>query len=102
MGKENRRTFQVENKFGKIRKIGSLKNNIEVFLLQMKMNLMYGRLVLIKMLLTNNQYLLNGFYGLKHCAKCIIWINSCNPFFKTGRDILKGFTFTLELLGNGN
>lgn len=73
-----------------------LKNNMEVFFMQVKMNLMRaGRFVPIERILTSTCYSLNGFYGPEHCAKCITWVTSYNRFFKIGNDI-SDYIYTLD------
>ena len=69
--------------------------------MQVKMNLMHSELVLIKIILTNSQYLLNGCYGPKHCAKYITWVISCNPFLKIDSNILKTSYLHLSPLAIG-
>ena len=58
-GKENR-TFQLDNKLVDIKTSVYQRIIWRFFKMQVKMNLMHSKLVLIKIILTNSQYLLNG------------------------------------------
>lgn len=100
-GKENR-TLQLENKLVDIKTSVYQRIIWKFFKMQEKMNLMQSKLVLIQIILTNSQYLLNGCYGPKYCAKYITWVLSCNPFLKIYSNILKDFIVTFEPLGNRN
>ena len=58
-GKENR-TLQLDNKLVDIKTSVYQRIIWRFFKMQVKMNLMHSELVLIKIILTNSQYLLNG------------------------------------------